>query len=132
MTANAGRKIELSWGGSPIAGVREKGIALNGEPIDITDDDSLGWRELLGTDAAENQVTLSISGVTKDFALKQAWFGQNRMNTAVVTYPDGTTLTGMFVLTTYTDTGNYNDAITFEAELQSSGVIASGFPNSGT
>lgn len=132
MGANAGRRIELTWGGENIRGVREKGIALNGEPIDISDDDSLGWRELLGTDAAENQVTLSISGVTKDFALKQSWFSQNRMKVATVTYPDGTTLTGNFMITTYTDTGNYNDAITFEAELQSSGVIAAGFPNSGT
>lgn len=132
MTANAGRKIELTWGGQPIPGVREKSVALNGEPIDITSDDSLGWRELLSDDPAENQVTISVSGVTKSFKMKQDWFANNRMQTLAITYPDGGVLTGDFYLATYTDTGPYNDATTFEAELQSSGVIAFSAPNSGT
>lgn len=132
MTANAGRTIELTWGGAAIAGVREKSVALNGEPIDITSDDSLGWRELLSDDPAENQVNISVSGVTKSFALKQAWFGNNRMQAVTITYPDGSVLSGNFYLATYTDTGPYNDATTFEAELQSSGAVAFGAPNSGT
>lgn len=132
MTANAGRKIALTWGGAAVPGVREKAVALNGEPIDITSDDSLGWRELLSTDVAENQVTISISGVTKSFALKQDWFKGDRMQVVTITYPDGGVLTGNFFLATYTDTGPYNDATTFEAELQSSGVIAFSAPNSGT
>lgn len=134
MAAHAGRRIELTWGGEPIPGVREKSVALNGEPIDITSDDSLGWRELLAQDAAENQVNVSISGVTKSFALKQDWFGPNdsRMKVVTITYPDGGVLTGNFYLASYTDTGPYNDATTFEAELQSSGVIAFSSPNSGT
>lgn len=132
MTANAGRAIELTWGGAAIAGVREKGVALNGAPIDIGSDDSLGWRELLADAAAENQVTISISGVTKSFALKQDWFRGTRMKTVTITYPDGGVLSGDFYLATYTDTGPYNDATTFQAELQSSGVIAFGSPNSGT
>lgn len=132
MTANAGRTIELTWGGAAIPGVREKAVALNGEPIDITSDDSLGWRELLSDNVAENQVTISISGVTKSFALKQDWFGNNRMQAVTITYPDGSVLTGNFFLASYTDTGPYNDATTFEAELQSTGVVAFGAPNSGT
>ena len=132
MTANAGRRIALTWGGQPIPGVREKAVALNGEPIDITSDDSLGWRELLSDDPAENQVTISISGVTKSFALRQDWFQNSRMQVATITYPDGSTITGNFYLATYTDTGPYNDATTFEAELQSSGVIAASSPGSGT
>lgn len=132
MEANVGRKIELTWGGAAIPGVREKAVALNGEPIDITSDDSLGWRELLSDDPAENQVTLSISGVTKSFKLKQDWFANNRMQAVTITYPDGGVLTGNFYLASYTDTGPYNDATTFECELQSSGVVAFGAPNSGT
>lgn len=132
MAAEAGRKIELTWGGEAIPGVREKSVALNGEPIDITSDDSLGWRELLADDPAENQVTISISGVTKSFALKQDWFQNDRMQAVTITYTDGSVLTGEFYLATYTDTGPYNDATTFEAELQSNGVIAFSAPNSGT
>lgn len=51
MTASAGRQITVHFGGnSPtdlLAGVREKGVELNGEPIDITSDDDDGWRTLL-------------------------------------------------------------------------------------
>lgn len=132
MTANAGRTIELTWGGVAIPGVREKSVALNGEAIDITSDDSLGWRELLSDNPAENQVNISLSGVTKTFALKQDWFANDRMKAVTITYPDGSVLSGNFYMANYTDTGPYNDAITFETELQSSGVVAYGSPNSGT
>lgn len=132
MTANAGRRIELTWGGVAIPGVREKSVALNGEPIDISSDDSLGWRELLADDPAENQVNISISGVTTSFKMKQDWFNNDRMQPVTITYPDGSTLTGEFYLSTYTDTGPYNDATTFEAELVSSGAVAFSAPNSGT
>lgn len=118
-----GRKIELTWGGEAIPGVREKSAALNGEPVDVTADDSDGWRELLD-DPAENQVNVSISGVTRSNALMEAWFNGDRSQTAVITYPDGGVLGGTFFLASYTDTGAYNDATTFQAELQSSGPVS--------
>lgn len=125
MAASVGRTIQLAWGDtSPpaaLAGVREKSVALNGEPIDVTNDDSDGWRELL-EEPGENQVNISVSGITKDAALKTAWFSGERTNTLTLTYPDGGIITGSFFLATYTDTGPYNDATTFEAEFQSSGA----------
>ena len=121
-----GRKIKFAWGGATptneIPGVREKSIALNGEAIDVTGDDSNGWREVL-EEAAENQVDISISGVTRNDALKQDWFAGTRTKAVTITYPDGAVLAGTFFLATYTDTGPYNDATTFEAELQSSGAV---------
>lgn len=126
MAASVGRSITFTWGNdSPpeeIPGVREKSAALNGEPIDITADDSSGWRELLSV-AAQDQVDISLSGVTKNDALKQDWFGGTRTQVATITYEDGGVLTGTFFLVSYTDTGAYNDAVTFEAELQSSGTV---------
>ena len=125
MPANIGRAIELEWGpNSPatIPGVREKGIALNGNPVDVTSDEDDGWRTLL-EEPGENQINISVSGVTKSDVLRDAWFNGDRLDTAVITFPDGGVLTGQFLLATYNETGTYNDAITFEAELQSSGVI---------
>lgn len=130
MPAFKGRLIQFNWGddgGSPptpvsIPGVREKSIALNGEAIDVSADDSLGWRELLDV-SAEDQVDLSISGVTKNEALKTDWFAGNRTKTVTITYPSGGVLTGTFFLMNYNDTGAYNDATTFEAELQSTGPV---------
>lgn len=122
MVATVGRRITLAWGGVAIQGVREKSVALNGEPIDISSDDDEGWRKLL-TDPAQMQVDLSVSGVTKTDALKRDWFDGNTTKTAVFTYPDGGVITGSFYLANYTDTGPYNDAATFEGQFQSSGEV---------
>lgn len=122
MTAAVGRALALEWGATPVAGVREKSIALNGEPIDVTDDDDDGWRALLADEAAQNEVTISVNGVTKDDTLRAAWFG-TRTSAMTVTFPDGGTISGNFFLQSYTETGAYNDAVTFEAEFQSSGIV---------
>jgi predicted secreted protein len=122
MAARIGRKIKLRWNGAEIPGVREKGIALNGEPVDVTADDSNGWRELL-TDPAENQVEISLSGVTKSHALKADWFAGTRTRAAEIEYDDGTKITGQFFLANHNETGVYNDTATFEATLQSTGVV---------
>ncbi len=117
-----GRAITLTWGGAAIAGVREKGISLEGEAIDVSDDDSAGWRELL-SEHGEKMVNLSLSGVTKTDALKEAWFNGTLLDAVVLTYPDGGIIAGNFLLPSYADTGPYKDSTTFECELQSSGVI---------
>lgn len=123
MVAFAGRDIVLTWDGAEIPGVREKGFALGGDPINITDDDSNGRRELLADTPSVDEVNISISGVTKSRKLMQDWFARTRTKTATVTYPNGDILTGTFMLVSYTDTGPYEDATTFEAELQSSGEV---------
>lgn len=130
MSASVGRTIALTWGGAAIAGVREKGVALNGEPVDVSDDDSAGWRELLDV-AGENTVDISISGVTKDGALKEDWFAGNRTQAVTITYPDGGVLSGDFFLVNHNDTGPYKDAATFEASLQSTGAVDYAAPSSG-
>lgn len=117
-----GRDLELTWNGNAIAGVREKGVTINGEPIDVTSDDDDGWRKLLTT-PGQKQVDISVSGVTKGHVLKADWFANNRQRTATITYPDGDTITGTFHLVDYVETGTYNDATTFEANLQSSGAV---------
>ena len=130
MPSFKGRAIAFTFGDDgatpPVArsigGVREKSLALNGEAVDVSADDSNGWRELL-TVPAENQVDLSISGVTRNDALKQDWFSGNRTKTATLTYPDGGVISGTFFLANFSETGAYNDATTFDAELQSTGPV---------
>ncbi len=117
-----GRDLEMVWNGSAIAGVREKAITINGEPIDVTSDDDNGWRKLL-TVPAQNQVDISVSGVTKSHVLKADWFAGTRTRTVTLTYPDNDTISGEFYLSEYVETGAYNDATTFEATLMSTGVI---------
>ena len=124
MAANVGRTITVGWGTPPVEveGLREKGIELNGEPIDISSDDDNGWRTLLAV-PAENQVNISLSGVSKNRVLQTDWFAGTRLKPATVTLDDGTTLAGSFFLASFSLTGEYKDAIVFEASLQSSGPI---------
>ena len=123
MAGYLGRAVSLSWNGGDVAGVREKGIALNGEPIDVTSGENSGKRTLL-TESGEDQVDISLSGVTKSTLLRDAWFSGNRMGTVEIEYPDGTTITGSFFLSTYSEGNPYKDASTFDATLVSSGLIS--------
>lgn len=118
-----GRKILFTWNGSAIAGVREKGIAIAGEPINVSDDDSDGWRELLD-EAGENTIDISLSGVLKSEALITDWVNGDRVRAASLTYPNGRVISGDFFLASYNETGTYNDATTFEGSLQSTGEIS--------
>jgi len=117
-----GRKIILKWNGTTIAGVREKGVACAGEAINVSDDDADGVRQLL-SEAAEDTVDISLSGVLKSDVLAAAWFNKQRMGTVEITYPNGRVIAGDFWLASYNETGAYNDATTFEGSLQNSGTI---------
>jgi predicted secreted protein len=132
MAGRVGRKIKFRWGTPPaeIPGVREKGVTLNGEAVDVTGDDSDGWRELLA-DPAQNQAEISLSGVTKSHALKADWFAGTRTRVAEIEYDDGAKIAGSFFLSNYAETGVYNDAATFEATLMSSGPVTYTPPSGG-
>ena len=122
MVANAGRDVDFEWNGAPVLGVREKSAASNGEPIDVTSDEDNGWRTLL-TVPGQNEVEISLSGVTKDTRLKVDWFAGTRTRVATFTYPNGDVLTGSFFMANFNEGITYNDAITFECTLQSTGVV---------
>lgn len=122
MSAFKGRTVTFTWNDIEIPGVREKTIQLNGEPIDITSDENLGWRTLLDA-TAQDEVTISLTGVTKDRTLMGDWFDGNRTRTASLEYPDGSTISGTFFLANYQDRGAYNDAVAFTAEVRSTGAV---------
>lgn len=133
MVARVGRQVNFFFGGnSPgdqIQGVREKGVECNGEPIDITSDENDGIRTLLSL-AAQDEVNLTLSGVTKDTRLKAAWFARGadneaseRMQHVTLQYPDGSQISGDFFMASYTEGENYKEATTFQTSLQSSGPV---------
>ena len=124
MAANIGRNLKIKRADAVIAGVRSKTVAINGEPVDITSDDSDGWRELL-SDPSVMSVDLSVEGVTKDGELRAAIMAGTDLLLSDITveYPNGDEMSGDFYLASVEETGAYNDAVTFTASLQSSGVI---------
>ena len=128
MAAAKGRSLLVKKGSTVLAGMRTKGVALNGEPIDVTTDDDGGWRTLL-SDVGTLSVDLSIEGITKDDTLRAliAAGGTSLMLTDItVEFLDGNGFSGNFFLNSLEETGTYNEAITFSGSLQSSGTITYG------
>lgn len=123
MAANTGRSVAFLWGGAAVLGVREKGISINGEPIDISSDESAGWRVLLDTDVGERSVDITISGVTKDHRFLADLMGGTYQRAVTITWSNGAVLSGTFHLASTGQTQPYKDAQTFEASLQSSGAV---------
>ena len=124
-----GRDMLLKRGASPvlIAGVRTKSISINGEPIDVSNDDDAAVRTLM---AEPGQVTveISVSGIAKDDTLlTESLSKTDRVDNTVFEWPGSTangTLTGDFFLASYSESGEYMGAVTFDATLQSAGDVA--------
>lgn len=124
MAASAGRELLIKKGVSVIAGVRTKTVTINGEPIDITSDDDSGFRTLLAS-AGLRSIDLSVEGVTKDATLRAIVAGSSSqlLTDITVEYPNGDTIEGDFYLVNIEESGEYQDALTFSASLQSSGAF---------
>lgn len=118
-----GRLVALTWDGSPLGGAREISVTYNGEPLDVSDASSEGWRELLAV-SGEISVDITVSGITKSAVLKTDWFAGTRTKTLVVTYPTGGgSFTGSFMLAEFSEGVPYKEASTYEATFQSTGEI---------
>lgn len=119
-----GRDLVLKWNGARIAGAREKAIKINGEAVDVTDDEASGWRELLEEDGTK-MVDVTLSGITKSAVLRAAKMAGGAATIGAVTleYEDGGIIAGDFKLQGYSETGPYSNAQTFEATLQSTGAV---------
>lgn len=124
MAASSGRELLIKKGASVIAGVRTKTVTINGEPIDVTTDDDSGFRTLLA-DPATRMIDLSVEGITKDDTLRAivAGAGPQLLTDITVEYPDGAVIAGDFYLVSIEESGEYQDAVTFTATLQSSGAF---------
>ena len=110
-------------GGTAIAGVRVKGLTVNNEIVDISSDDSNGWRESI-TEPGQKSVEITVSGVTDDRVMLAAAFSASDVSDEyMLTWSDGADVYGNFCIASYSESGEYNNAVTFEATLQSAGSI---------
>jgi predicted secreted protein len=123
MAAANGRELKILKNNVAIAGVRTKTVAIAGAPIDITSDDDLGFRTMLG-EAGTYSIDLTVEGVTKDDELRAVILagGSLLLTDITIEYPDGGEISGDFFLASVEDSGEYADALTFSASLQSSGA----------
>lgn len=121
MTAYVGRALTITWGGVTIGGIQTKTIKLNGQAIDITSDDAAGYRTFLATRDVRS-VDLTLSGVGVNSNLQSDWQAGNTEKTLIITWPDGTVLSGTFEMQAWSAKGEHKSAITFDVEFASSGA----------
>lgn len=119
-----GRKSILEdENGEPIANLQTKNLEVNREPADVTDDDSSGWRELL-PEPSQIDVNISVEGVLANDTLRSRAISKDGLKGRTLVYPDGGKVTADWFLASYSEEHTYNEAATFSAELQASGVVS--------
>lgn len=121
-----GREVTIkdSVGTLICEGITSKGFEVSNEGIDITSDDSSGWQTFM-SQPGQKAISMSIEGVFTDSTLKtQALSATDIKLEDVQVYDGTTTLTGDFVITAYSNSGDMADAVRFSATLQSSGEVA--------
>lgn len=128
-----GRNVSLRIGdgASPeafaqVGGIRNSAVNINNEPVDITNVESLGFREW-DPDAGIQEIAISGDGVFTDninFVAMHTQAVARTLKNYQVVFENGDTFESAFVIETLTRQGNYNDAETWTIAIRSSGPIS--------
>lgn len=125
MTVGAGmlgRDMLWTIAGQALAATTTKGLSIANEPVDVTTDDSAGFRTLMAQ-SGMSTLDLAVSGVVVNLELMRSCIvNESKIYAMVGTYTDGSTITMDAFFASYSDTGEHNGATTFDASLQSSGA----------
>lgn len=124
MSEIIGRKVSISIGGSVVATARTKNLTINNEMINVTSDGDSGVQRFLN-EMGEKSVEVSVDGLMADDSLLTKALSNDLSAALVLDY--GTyTISGTFVMPSYTEGMAYNDAVTFSASFSSSGAVVKG------
>jgi predicted secreted protein len=128
MAKAPGRLAVLSRGATVIAGIKSLKIEFTAEPIEVTDQTSLGVVEYLGA-SKTTQCKISCSGITDTTTLRTLWHSpttQKLLTDITFKFADGAlatdTVGGNFFMTSYSEENPDDEACTFAAEFVSSGA----------
>lgn len=132
MAAQKGRdlllKVDTTGAGVfvTVAGLRSHTMALNAEPIDVTNADSASnWRELL-TGGGVKKASVSGSGIFRDQSSDETIRGYFFAGTIVdwqIIVPDFGQIEGAFQITALQYAGEHNGEVAFELSLESAGLL---------
>lgn len=125
----SGRDLIFEYpSGTKIASVRTKSLAIDSSAIDVTTDDDSGIRTLLEA-PGQHQIDISVEGLLSDKDLiEQAAVGTLFIKGLTIKLPFTfssveSTIVGDFRLNNIEISGEYQDAVTFTATLQSTGTF---------
>ena len=124
VTASRGDKTKFLKGAVQICGVDSMDLSWNGSTVDITNNCSVGFRELLDILGMQSQ-DISLSGKVVDGVLRALAFDASEVRQYTdftIEYPNGDVLafTGLN-LESYSESNPTSEAITFSAAFKSSG-----------
>lgn len=112
--------------GTVIAAVRTKSITWNGTVIDATSDDDGAATTALADEFASTTLVLSCSGLTSDDVLSDVAFATadsaKHLSDITLERPNGDVIAGTFVMTSYVEDGEYQEATRFDCTLERSGI----------
>lgn len=118
-----GRQVRLRLNGTVIAVCRTKNLVIENTAMNVTSDIDDGVQRLLD-EQGEKRVGISIEGVFDPVIFEGMTnpFDDSVLEGVVFDYGDST-IAGNFKKVTYTETGDYNDAVKFTAQYMSSRAI---------
>lgn len=123
MAATVGRAGSITYNSATLVGIQSASYTSENSLIEITDNDSQGYREYLTT-YGDKSFDVQISGIAKDTVIQaKSLSGVVAFASVVVNLPDGTTVSGDFILSDFSSETTYNDATKFSATLKSNGVF---------
>lgn len=125
-----GRAVVIRRNGVNLAGVRTKSVTINGSIIDVTTDDDDGVRRLMDQ-PGQVDVSISVSGVVLNEVLRNEALGtSDRVSQTQFIYlgfegsPANTHgWIGDFFISSYSESGEYQGVVTFEATFESAGTV---------
>lgn len=125
-----GRAVAVLRNGTLVGGARTKSISIAGSPIDVTSDDDDGVRKLLDQ-PGQVDVEITVAGVAVGDGLRtEALSTSDRVQSTYFRYfgfegspADTHGFVADFFLANYSESAEYQGAVTFEATFQSAGPV---------
>lgn len=123
MAKTAGRLCVIKKAATTIGGARNVSITVNGSPINVEDQDDLGFQTLLAGVITGRSIELSLDGYEEDQVIRDIAFAATStgqfMTDITFEFPNGDVISGDFFLASYSETGAYEDGQTFTASFTS-------------
>jgi len=125
MAKNPGRDCLIKKGGTAIAGLLTNTISVAGEPIDITDKGDAGVVDYLDDTMTGLQLEITGEGYEEDNVLRDLALGAvsgKFLSDLTYDFGNGDTISGNFVMTSYSETAADEDGEKFNVTFKSKGA----------
>lgn len=122
-----GTAFTFDWDSVTLVGVRTRSLTVSNEYVDVTTDDSNGWKTLL-SDPSIRSVEVTVGGILTNEALLADVMAANisgkpltaKLPTALSTQG---TLDGDYLITSYGQEASYDGSVEFSVTFASTGEI---------